>query len=198
MLDMRSERSNRPLRKALSRADGEWESGHYALLLRLTAPVHLQIGALGSFTFPAGWYVYTGSALRNLQARLQRHFRPEKKLRWHIDYLTSHKACHTIGAVVVPAADPDDEIEPEALTVGGASVPAREHAEECAVNRLVIATLGAVHPCRGFGASDCRARCRSHLCYRQAPVSLLEIARTINGEVILPPGIFDPGGEDDA
>ncbi len=195
---MRSERSNRPLRKALPRTDGLWESGQYALLLRLTAAAQLQIGALGSFTFPAGWYVYTGSALRNLQARLQRHFRPEKKLRWHIDYLTTHPACHTIGAVVVPAADPDDEIEPGALTVGAQSVPAREQAEECAVNRLVVATLGAVHPCRGFGASDCRAHCRSHLCYRQAPVSLLEIARCVRGEVILPPGVCDPSGEDDA
>jgi Uri superfamily endonuclease len=164
---MSSLRSLRPLKVALSRPEVDPDSGHYVLLLRLTAPARLRIGALGTFTFPAGWYVYTGSAMRNMQARLRRHFSARKKIRWHIDSLTSAPPCHAVGAVVVPSTG------------------------ECALNRLVVASLGSVHPCRGFGASDCRERCCSHLSYRQEPVSLLEIAHAVRGEVVLPPGLLD-------
>lgn len=37
--------------------------------------------------FPKGYYVYTGSAKKNLAARLARHRRKRKKFHWHIDYL---------------------------------------------------------------------------------------------------------------
>ena len=169
---MSSLRSLRPLRVALSRPDVDPDSGHYVLLLRLTGPARLRIGALGTFTFPAGWYIYTGSARRNMQARLRRHFSAEKKIRWHIDSLTSARTCHAVGAVVVPSTG------------------------ECALNRLVVASLGSVHPCRGFGASDCRERCCSHLSYRHEPVSLLEIAHAVRGEVVLPPGLLAAPGTD--
>src|SRR5512134_2327284 len=59
----------------------------YQLLLRLNQDSLLRIGCLGAFDFPAGRYVYTGSARRDLEARIARHLSPAKRLHWHIDYL---------------------------------------------------------------------------------------------------------------
>ena len=53
------------------------QSGTYALLLKLPKQGQLQVGALGTFAFQAGWYVYVGSAFGpgGLAARVGRHLR---------------------------------------------------------------------------------------------------------------------------
>lgn len=63
--------------------------GTYALLLYLPRATRLQIGKLGAFDFPRGYYVCVGSArgAGGLRARVRRHCRATKKLQWHIDYL---------------------------------------------------------------------------------------------------------------
>jgi len=40
-------------------------------------------------TFPKGYYYYIGSAQRNLDSRLSRHKKANKKIHWHIDHLTT-------------------------------------------------------------------------------------------------------------
>ena len=51
------------------------------------------VGALGPVTFARGWYAYVGSARRGRDARVARHMRADKPLRWHADYLfTRHPA----------------------------------------------------------------------------------------------------------
>jgi len=45
----------------------------YQLLIEVAGPLRVRIGRLGTFEFPAGVYIYTGSALRNFEARVQRH-----------------------------------------------------------------------------------------------------------------------------
>lgn len=109
----------------------------YQLHIHLPHSLRLRIGRLGEFTFPAGDYVYTGSAKRHFEARIARHLRAEKKLRWHIDYL---------------------------LAAPGARVTRvlRSDVEECVLNQ---ATAGEI-PVPGFGASDCRRGCGSHLKYQ--------------------------------
>ena len=42
----------------------------YQLLIEVSEPLRLTIGQLGEFDFPAGRYVYTGTAKRNLEARV--------------------------------------------------------------------------------------------------------------------------------
>lgn len=98
--------------------------------------VSVTVGRLGRVAFPAGRYVYTGSARRNLEACIAKHLRSEKTLRWHIDYL---------------------------LTAPGMRVfeVRRSRRAECALNRTAAGT--SLVP--GFGASDCRAGCGSHLKY---------------------------------
>ena len=106
----------------------------YQLLIEVDAPISVRIGRLGEFHFPAGLYVYTGSALRNFEARISRHLSSTKKLHWHVDYLLAAPGVRV--REVVRFSEP-----------------------ECVVNQR---TAGGVIA-EGFGASDCRAGCGSHL-----------------------------------
>ncbi|NOY62943.1 MAG: GIY-YIG nuclease family protein [Gammaproteobacteria bacterium] len=106
----------------------------YALHIVLARRQHLTVGRLGDFTFPAGRYIYTGSARKNLAARVKRHLSTDKKLRWHIDYLL---ASPSASVVLVQLFDKD----------------------ECLVNQH----HGGVVVVPRFGASDCRQGCGSHL-----------------------------------
>mgnify|MGYP001773815639 CR=1 FL=1 len=99
----------------------------------------MKVGKLGTFLFPAGKYVYTGSALNGLENRLARHLRKEKRLRWHIDYLLQHAQVE--GILVV---ETDERLE-------------------CELNRWVLSSPNARVIVKGFGSSDCR--CPAHLVY---------------------------------
>ena len=108
----------------------------YQLIIRLATERWIQVGRLGACHFPAGWYRYTGSARRGLRARLRRHTHGAERLRWHIDYLL---------------ADPQAQV-----------VYVRwSRAAECRLNQRGRGQS----LCPGFGASDCRAGCGSHLRY---------------------------------
>ena len=109
----------------------------YQLVIGVARPIRVQIGRLGVFRLAAGRYVYTGSARRNLEARIARHARREKRLRWHIDYLLAH-------------------FDAQLVQIRRSQLP------ECALNRRTRGTIAVP----GFGASDCRAGCISHLKYR--------------------------------
>jgi len=60
--------------------------GAYILFVFLGKKENIRIGALGKIAFAPGWYAYVGSALRGLRARVCRHLKSDKKIRWHIDY----------------------------------------------------------------------------------------------------------------
>lgn len=57
------------------------------LVIRLRRRQAIDIGRFGPFAFPAGYYVYTGSAKRGLESKIARRLRKGKRVRWHIDYL---------------------------------------------------------------------------------------------------------------
>ena len=108
----------------------------YQLFIEVTRPVQCRVGQLGVIRFPAGSYVYTGSARRGLEARLARHARKAKSLRWHIDYLLATPCVRIVW------------IERSAVS-------------ECCLNRSVAGVIVAPR----FGASDCTSGCGSHLMY---------------------------------
>lgn len=120
--------------EALPSALGK-QPGTYALLIRADAPMSVVVGKLGVLSFNAGYYCYVGSALNGLRGRVARHLRPEKKARWHVDYLLQN-----------------------ATTVAVLWRYSRERLECQIVRELKDLGLALV---RGFGASDCR--CPSHL-----------------------------------
>lgn len=110
----------------------------YQLHIEVCKPVRVAVGRLGTLLFPAGSYVYTGSARKNLPARVRRHLTGGRSKRWHVDYLL---------------AEPHVRITAVKMSTSG----------ECTLNRR---TRGVVlFP--GFGSSDCRSGCRSHLKYRE-------------------------------
>ncbi len=110
--------------------------GTYALLVHVPYDLAITVGELGTLSFRAGYYVYVGSALGGLEARVRRHLRAEKALRWHIDYLLARAR-----AVDVVFARSDER-------------------KECEIAAELSKHLEGV---RGFGSSDCR--CETHLFY---------------------------------
>jgi sugar fermentation stimulation protein A len=80
------------------------DRGSYILILRLHAGRTLNIGKFGRVKCKEGYYLYTGSARKNLTQRLERHRRERKKLFWHIDYLRAHAEVHL--ALPIRASDP--------------------------------------------------------------------------------------------
>jgi sugar fermentation stimulation protein A len=118
------------------------DRGNYLILLEIPEERAIAIGALGTLTIHPGWYVYTGSAQKNLSRRISRHLRRIRKQRhWHIDYLT-----------------------PYAETI--AALPIMSYRNlECDLARSIRSLSGRAVP--GFGCSDCR--CGSHLFYFAKP-----------------------------
>jgi len=113
--------------------------GIYHLLIYLPHDTTVEVGKLGSFHFPAGYYVYTGSALGGLESRIARHLRRKKRLHWHIDYLLQY------GYII------------DVITHRTA-----EHLE-CHFNQKILSLPNCKVPVEGFGSSDCS--CPSHLIY---------------------------------
>ncbi len=66
------------------------DSGIYALFIENPKDMDLKVGSLGLVHFPWGYYVYIGSAQKNLRKRIERHYSKEKKMKWHIDYFLQH------------------------------------------------------------------------------------------------------------
>ncbi|MCD6323621.1 MAG: GIY-YIG nuclease family protein [Desulfurococcales archaeon] len=72
----------------------------YVLVIKCESRVSLGIESLGNPTLSEGMYLYVGSAnIPNPLTRDLRHFRKSKKIRWHIDYVTS--VCTPLYAFLV-------------------------------------------------------------------------------------------------
>ena len=111
--------------------------GAYALVILLDTRVEVRPRGIELVLAP-GDYVYAGSAYGpgGLRARVSRHFRRDKPLRWHVDPLTI--AARQICAITV------------------------EDGSECEIVARLIRS-GAFQPAlTGFGSSDCRT-CTTHL-----------------------------------
>ena len=117
--------------------------GSYILVIKVDGARHITIGRLGSIEFKPGCYAYTGSALNSLESRIERHYRTEKKVFWHIDYLLEH-------AVIIK----DFRIESPLKL-------------ECTIARSLSQKL---QPIPGFGCSDCS--CKSHLYFHKNEESM--------------------------
>lgn len=118
------------------------KKGIYCLILKTCGAV-CSVGALGEVTFPAGWYIYVGSALGpGGLSRVDRHIRVHRgegghRHRWHIDRLLTDRRFALTAAVLGETAGQ----------------------LECTLARH----LGG-DGIQGFGCSDCR--CTTHLLYR--------------------------------
>lgn len=118
--------------------------GAYLLILEIKQAAIIQIKSLGSVSFAPGEWVYVGSAMGNgstsLENRLLRHFRDDKKIYWHIDYLLNTKAVIT-----------------RAL-----GIESKKHIE-CLLAQALSDHDDFLPGPRGFGSSDCRRGCSTHI-----------------------------------
>lgn len=64
--------------------------GIYCLVSYLDKDRSVGIGKLGNVNFKKGYYCYIGSAMNNLEKRIERHYSKDKKQFWHIDYFLEH------------------------------------------------------------------------------------------------------------
>jgi sugar fermentation stimulation protein A len=113
------------------------DCGSYLLILSLDTDKEIAIGKLGSIFFKKGFYIYIGSAMKDLTPRIERHKRKRKNLFWHIDYLREHAAL--VHALPIRSSS---RLECE---IAGSL---------CNVTSVSI---------KNFGSSDCS--CSSHLFY---------------------------------
>jgi Uri superfamily endonuclease len=110
--------------------------GVYVLVIQVDKDIQVNVGGIGKSTFRKGFYAYVGSAQNNLEKRVARHLRKEKRKFWHVDYLLDDNATKVVSVFHKQA----------------------DKTEECAIAR-VIGERGK--PIDGFGSSDCN--CTSHL-----------------------------------
>lgn len=118
--------------------------GVYILVIMIEAPTEVKIKSLGHLTFQPGTWLYVGSAMgsgsTSLENRLRRHFRKEKTIYWHIDYLLS-------ANVKLPFAI-------------WAESP--KHMECDLAQTISSSETFDLGPQR-FGSSDCRKGCSAHI-----------------------------------
>ncbi|MBN1658959.1 MAG: DUF123 domain-containing protein [Anaerolineae bacterium] len=116
----------------------------YLLALWLCRAETISIGRLGHHLFPAGWYLYVGSARGSggVVARVRRHARHlgcDKRAHWHVDLVR------------------------ERAVWAGAWAARGDQALECIWAAQMHRLPGARLIVRRLGASDCR--CPAHLVY---------------------------------
>lgn len=126
--------------------------GVYCLIIQVEKTTGITVGALGPLRFEGGRYVYVGSAQAGIENRLQRHFRREKIIRWHIDHLLA------VPGVVMETA----------------LCKSADKEAEC---QMAETLKKRARPVNGFGASDCL--CISHLFALPSPMSKQGLARLL-------------------
>jgi len=124
--------------------------GSYVLIIENKKDQSIKIGSLRNIFFKKGFYAYIGSALNNLEARIKRHLKDDKKLHWHIDYLLKKTEIKDVFCKESTAR------------------------EECDIANFFNQKLEAIP---GFGCSDCK--CKSHLFYGEYE-TLLDCSRSSN------------------
>jgi Uri superfamily endonuclease len=134
------------------------EGGTYTLLIAVPEEITVSVGALGEYTFAAGWYVYVGSALGpGGFARVDRHRElaaGERDARhWHVDYLLGHPGTRLDDVVTTAGVDGECAVS---TAIEGESVP-------------------------DFGCSDCD--CGSHLWYAPSRERLRETVECAHEQI---------------
>ena len=117
------------------------EKGSYILIFWLEGQKYLSVGKLGPLEFPAGIYIYCGSArgAGGIQARIKHHAKISARPFWHVDYVKNVSKIMAVGF----------EIGSERLECTWAGI--LENHKQFQIIRS------------GFGSSDCL--CTTHFYY---------------------------------
>ena len=112
--------------------------GSYVLIIEMDREMEIEVGRLGPIIFKKGYYLYVGSAMNGLEARISRHLSKDKKMRWHVDYILG------IGKIVDIYIKPHERVE-------------------CLIAEKLSRIFDSIPK---FGSSDCK--CKSHLFYSRS------------------------------
>lgn len=117
--------------------------GIYIVIGLLPSKLQLMIKSFGTIHLSPGLYCYCGSARGSggLRARIGRHLKMNTKKFWHFDYFKTY-----LQITQVWWQTGEDELE-------------------CGIAQFLADESGALVPVNGFGSSDCRNGCVSHLIY---------------------------------
>lgn len=120
-------------------------AGDYMIVLQMEEDSTITVGSLGDIRFPKGYYVYVGSARKNLDQWIAHHKALRKRRHWHMDYLRN--ACRFTGAIPIRTKEDLEHKLAETLSgIADWTIP-------------------------GFGCTDCS--CKSHLFgFHQNPMHL--------------------------
>lgn len=148
--------------------------GFYVLALRTTSRITLELKSIERVTLEPGGYAYVGSAMGNgstsLENRIGRHFREEKKIHWHIDHLL-READGSLSAVWATS----------------------ETHYECQLASALEKHPSFIGVAKGFGASDCRGGCYSHLFEYVGQDSMIEELKTVFRDLRFVPHVTEDG-----
>ena len=123
--------------------------GSYFLVIKLDEVREVKTKGR-AFRLRPGYYVYVGSAMNSLEKRVLRHFRKNKKLHWHIDFLL--KEAELLRAYLIPS---DKRLEEELS--------------------LEVSKRG--EPVPGFGASDIKVGTNLYFFREEPDEALVEILK---------------------
>lgn len=134
--------------------------GAYALFIDLPKAIGFDLRG-APVVFAPGSYLYCGSARGpgGIRARVTRHLKRHKTVRWHVDQLTTG-AGRIVGILAVPDGS------------------------ECELLERFARLEGAAIPVAGFGSSDCR-HCRAHLLRLDLELTALPGIARSKGELLL-------------
>lgn len=139
--------------------------GSYTLVIGLRRKKWIHVGRLGRACFPRGTYLYTGSAMNGLKARLFRHLKKNgKKCHWHVDYLLKYPQAYIKKVLIYPATT----------------------WQECRQNQRIAKLSNARAILKGFGASDCSSCCAGHLFYFRRTPRLDKLAVQADSSILSP------------
>lgn len=144
--------------------------GAYVLIIDLLENISFQLKSLGPVSFEKGTWIYIGSAMGNgstsLENRIRRHFRKEKTIHWHIDHLL--KSGSKIRCSIWSES-------PESV--------------ECDISKSIERMEHTFPGPKGFGASDCKNKCFTHLYYSKIEKNLEENIQSVFRRLNLEPRI---------
>jgi histidyl-tRNA synthetase len=108
-------------------------SGTYAIVIELADTAAVTLSSRSPIVSPAGRYLYCGSAKGpgGLKARLSRHMRRGKLVRWHVDQLTDRGL--VIGSWIFPGGDECKLVQ----MCSHLPMPIAEFGSSCATCRVV-------------------------------------------------------------
>jgi len=140
-------------------------SGIYILELFAKNNLTFNHKKFGHIKLPNGYFYYIGSAQKNLEQRIKRHVKKEKKLHWHIDYLTCKRSTKLKSIFIIKN---------------------RKKEYECKLVNEMQKIFYLKSLIKNFGNSDC-TNCDSHLLYSRNSIDYNQLCSLYQSTVLFIP-----------